>query len=684
MNTQLTTNQTVPHLRWGILGAGHIAREFADGVIESQTGTLSAIGSRTQKSADAFAAEYSQKNQNLRAHGCYQALLDDAEIDVVYIATPHPMHAEWTIKAAEAGKHILVEKPIGMNAPEVAAMIDAALENDVFLMEAFMYRCHPQTARIVELIRSGVIGEVRLIRASFCYDGGSNLSTRAFAQELGGGGILDVGCYPVSMARLLAGAASGQAFAEPLDVKGQAHLGATGVDIWATALLKFPGDILAEVSTAVGLSADGGVQIYGSNGSISVADPWTPSRWHREPLEIKVRVQGEGERSVFVPTEKDLYAYEADMVGEHIAARQTPAMSWDDTLGNIRVLDRWRGQIGLTYEMEKPKNALSTVTGRLLEVKPNTMKYGRVEGIEKSVSRLIIGADTTHTMPDTAILFDAFFELGGNTFDTSHTYGHEGSCERNLGAWIRNRGIREQVVVLEKGGNYPNDNGAGMKRELAASLEVTGLDYFDIYMIHRDNEQVPIEEWMDALIEGHSKGYMRAYGISNFTLPRLKAAVEYLAKKGAPKLSALSNNFSLARMLDPVWHGCVSSSQPEYREWLEAAQTPLFSWSSQARGFFTPRASRENLSSEEFNRCWYSDENFQRKERAEILAKEKGVLPINIALAYVLCQPFPTFTLVGPKRRSEITSTMAALDLELSPPELAWLDLRAETPMDVG
>jgi aryl-alcohol dehydrogenase-like predicted oxidoreductase len=120
-------------------------------------------------------------------------------------------------------------------------------------------------------------------------------------------------------------------------------------------------------------------------------------------------------------------------------------------------------------------------------------------------------------------LFDAFFELGGNAFDTSHTYGHEGSCERNLGAWIRNRGIREQVVVLEKGGNYPNDNGAGLLREMEASLENTGLDYFDIYMIHRDNEKVPIDEWMDALLEGYGKGYMKAFGVSNFKLPRLKA-----------------------------------------------------------------------------------------------------------------------------------------------------------------
>jgi aryl-alcohol dehydrogenase-like predicted oxidoreductase len=560
------------------------------------------------------------------------------------------------------------------------ALIDAAAANDVFLMEAFMYRCHPQTARLVELIRDGAIGEVRLIRASFSYDGGTDMTTRAFAQQLGGGGILDVGCYPVSMSRLIAGAASGRAFVEPVDIKAQAHLGATGVDEWATALLKFPGDILAQVSTGVGLNTENGVHVFGSKGSLSVAEPWIPSRWSREPLEIKLRVHGEGERSVWVPAEKDLYAYEADMVGEHIAQRQAPAMSCDDTLGNMRVLDRWRDQIGLTYEMEKPANALRTITGRALSVKPNNMKYGRIEGVDKPVSRLIIGADTTHTMPDTAILFDAFFELGGNTFDTSHVYGHAGSCERNLGQWIRNRGIREEVVVLEKGGNHPNDSGPGLLREMQASLEITGLDYFDIYMLHRDNQSVPIAEWMDALLEGYNKGYMKAFGISNFTLPRLQAAVDYLAGKGAPKLCALSNNFSLARMLDPVWPGCESSSEPPFREWLELTRMPLFSWSSQARGFFTPRASRENVSSEEFNRCWYSEENFARKERAEILAGEKGVLPINIALAYVLCQAFPVFSLVGPKRRSEITSTMTALDIELSPQELAWLDLRAETP----
>ena len=329
--------------------------------------------------------------------------------------------------------------------------------------------------------------------------------------------------------------------------------------------------------------------------------------------------------------------------------------------------------------MKEQQTEPVTAADRPLEVMPNNMKYGTIEGVEKPVSRIICGTHTFYTLPEAAVVYDPFFEMGGNCFDTSHVYG--GSvCERILAQWIQERGIREQIVVLEKGGNAPNDNGAGLLREMQASLENTGLDYFDIYMIHRDNESVPIDEWMDALLEGYGKGYMKAFGISNFKLPRLQAAIEYLKSKGGPKLCALSNNFSLARMLAPVWDGCVSCSNDEYREWFEQSLMPVFSWSSQARGFFTDMASREDLSDEEMTRSWYSDENFTRKERAEILAQEKGVVPINIALAYVLCQPFPTYALVGPQRRSEIVSTLAALDLELSPRELAWLDLRTEKP----
>ena len=161
-------------LAWGILGPGYIAREFADGVRASATGELVAVGSRKIESANQFGDEFGIRNR----HGSYEALLADLAVQAVYIATPHPMHAEWAIRAAEAGKHLLVEKPIGMNQYEASAIIDAAQVNNVFLMEAFMYRCHPQTAKLWELIASGTIGQVRLIQAAFGYNGGDDISTR--------------------------------------------------------------------------------------------------------------------------------------------------------------------------------------------------------------------------------------------------------------------------------------------------------------------------------------------------------------------------------------------------------------------------------------------------------------------------------------------------------------------------
>ncbi|HUU96247.1 MAG TPA: aldo/keto reductase, partial [Phycisphaerae bacterium] len=395
----------------------------------------------------------------------------------------------------------------------------------------------------------------------------------------------------------------------------------------------------------------------------------------------------------------DLYTYEADMVAANIEHRQAPAMRWDDTLGNMRVLDRWRQEIGLVYDLEKPQNVIHTITHRPLvfgrqasgnrlqdrqdrtlkpearSLKPAAMKYGTVPGLDKPVSRLFMGADSNSTMPDTAILFDAWFEHGGNAFDTSHGYGNPlGACERNLGQWIRNRGIRDQVVVMEKGANYPNDNPKGLTKELLEGLELLQMDQVDIYAIHRDNPDIPIGEWVDVLNENLGAGRMKVFALSNFTLPRLDAFRDYAVRRGLRGFVAVSNQFSLAQVQAPIWD-CylVSSSDAQSRAWFEKTQTPLFSWSSQARGFFTERASRENTSNPELVRCWYNEDNFGRKERAEELARKRGVLPINIALAYVLNQPFPTFPLIGPKRIAEIRSSLAALEIELSTEELRWL-----------
>ena len=239
------TDQTA--IRWGILGPGTIAKAFAAALPHSETGRLVAIATR-----DPGRAGLAEAFPGARVLAGYDALVNDPEVEAIYVATPHPAHAEWTIRAAEAGKHVLCEKPIAVSSHEAEAMMVAARKAGTFLGEAFMYRLHPQTTKLVGMIRSGVIGDVRMIKASFGFAmGNPDPKHRLLASEAAGGGILDICCYPVSMARLIAGAAAGGPFLDPVKVYGVAHLGTTGVDEWASAVLYFPNDIIAEVSGSV-------------------------------------------------------------------------------------------------------------------------------------------------------------------------------------------------------------------------------------------------------------------------------------------------------------------------------------------------------------------------------------------------------------------------------------------------
>lgn len=337
-------------LSWGILSTGRIAGVFAKNLPHSKTGKLAAVGSRTQMSADRFGAEFHVPH----CHGSYDDLLADPTVQAVYIATPHPMHAEWCIKAAQAGKHILCEKPLTLTHAEALPVIDAARHHNVFLLEAFMYRCHPQTLRLVELLRERAIGEIRLIQASFGFHREFDPNQRLFSNKLGGGGILDVGCYPVSMSRLIAGAALGQPFAEPVEVNGCGHLATTGVDLWAVASMKFPGEILAALTTSTQVQQDNSLRIFGSEGSIFVPQPWGPAREAGKSTFLLER-KGESPREIVVDSPLPIYAIEADHVAAHIEDRQSPAMNWDDTLGNMQALDRWRAAIGVVYQSEKSR-----------------------------------------------------------------------------------------------------------------------------------------------------------------------------------------------------------------------------------------------------------------------------------------------------------------------------------------
>jgi predicted dehydrogenase/aryl-alcohol dehydrogenase-like predicted oxidoreductase len=661
-------------LNWGLLGAGAIARAFAKGLSQSDTGIAYAVASRAKDKSDAFAKEHGVT----KSYGSYEEMLADPAVHAVYVSTPHPLHAEWAIKVLNAGKHVLVEKPFALNQWQTLAIMEAAKINKKLVMEAFMYRCHPQTARLVELIKEKVIGDVRFIRASFSFQTNFDATSRLFANDLAGGGIMDVGCYAASIARLVAGAAVGQKFADPIEVKGSAKLGPTGVDHWAGATLKFESGIIAELFTGVEANADNTLYVYGSQGNLKVPNAFVANRSNVDIGKIIIQRNGEPWREEIVEAGCTSFAYEADTfaAGVELGEPPAPAQTIEDTLGNMRTLDRWRESAGLTYSQETPAGfPKTTVLGSPLAVDANaTMTYGKIANLDRKVSRLIMGVDNQRSFSQCAAMFDDFFAKGGNTFDTAYIYGG-GSMETMLGEWIALRGVRDQVNVIVKGCHTPWAVPAALTIQLKESLERQKIGIADIYMMHRDNLEVPVSEFVDVLNEHVKAGRIKAFGGSNWTLARVQAANDYAKSKGLQGFSVVSNNFSLARMVNPIWGGCVSASDPESRAWFAKTQTALLSWSSQARGFFLPgRAAPEKKEDAELVHCWYSPDNFARLARANELAAKKKVAPINIALAYVLTQPFPTFALIGPRTMEETRTSLPGLTVSLSPDEVKWLN----------
>ncbi len=667
-------NAAVTKLRWGIIGPGTIAKAFAGGLSHSRTGDLVAIGTRHPGKAG-----LAEAFPGARILDGYDSLLKDPDVDAIYISTPHPSHAEWAMKTAGAGKHVLCEKPMGLSAFEADAMIHAARKAGTFLGEAFMYRCHPQTAKLVELIRSGVIGEVRMIKSSFGFAMPRFMPEhRLFANDLAGGGILDVGGYPVSMARLIAGAAVGKPFSEPDKVAGMAHLGQSGVDEWASALLHFPGGIVAEVSCSISLEQDNVLRILGTAGRIEVKDFWFAGGKEGGTGRIEVIGRDGVNRTIEVSEAGWLYAFEADAAGDAIlAGRQElewPGMGWADSLGNLRVLDQWRASAQLEYEIEKPARRLNTISGRPLRSGDTTIPKREIQGLSKPMSVVALGFEDFRSFASGAILLDAFFEAGGNLFDTAYVYG-AGRTEALLGEWLENRGVREQSVIIGKGAHTPLCYPDVIGKQLIQSLDRLRTDHVDIYFMHRDNSDVPVGEFVDAMDAEVRAGRIRGpFGGSNWTMQRIDDAIAYAERAGRQKPAALSNHFSLAEMLEPIWPGCVTASSDEWKAWLTAQQVTNFAWSSQGRGFFTALAGRDKRDNDELARVWYSEKNFIRRDRAIELAGRLGRKPIHVALAYVLVQPFPSVPLIGPRTLGELDDSLRALDIALSPDELGWLE----------
>ncbi|MFY9233073.1 MAG: Gfo/Idh/MocA family oxidoreductase [Fimbriimonadaceae bacterium] len=325
-------------VNWGILATGSIAHKFARGLKHSRTGVLAATGSRSLEKAVTFATEHGGK-----PYGRYDDVLTDPSIDAVYIALPHHLHAEWTIKCAEAGKHILCEKPFTLNAKDAERALKEVDKAGVFFMEAFMYRCHPQTRELAKMVREGVIGKPLVVKAEFGFAAGRDWVNFRTVGELGGGGLMDVGTYCVSMCRLIAGE-------EPIRCEYVANLSPSApapsprhssgrgesYDEYGTGCLKFPSGMTAMIGTGIHVSLRNEVLIYGTEGSIRVPSPW----FCAEPF--VVHAAGNDPMPVRIGEGLDLYGQEADAVAECIEQREHPAMTWQDTIGNARTLDSMR------------------------------------------------------------------------------------------------------------------------------------------------------------------------------------------------------------------------------------------------------------------------------------------------------------------------------------------------------
>lgn len=312
------------------------------------------------------------------------------------------------------------------------------------------------------------------------------------------------------------------------------------------------------------------------------------------------------------------------------------------------------------------------------------MKFLPFPALGRDVSQLVLGS-MVFSMDDLGLTFDLlneYLDLGGNLVDTAHIYGG-GNSERALGRWIAATGRRDEIFILTKGAHHNVDRrrvtAEDITCDLRDSLARLGTDYVDLYVLHRDDPLQPVGGIIEALNSHIAAGRILAIGASNWSIPRIEAANAYAADRGLKGFCLSSNHLSLAAPKEPVWLGCVDVRDAASRAWHAKTQFPLMPWSSQARGFFSGLFSPEVTDNDLMVRVYYSQANWARLDRAREIGLRRGFQPIEVALAWVLHQPFPCFPLIGPRTVEELHSCVRALDLSITPAEAAWLDT-GETP----
>jgi predicted dehydrogenase len=320
-------------INWGILGPGKIANRFASSFINISTGKLRAVASRDSEKAKVFAKQYSIPV----SYDSYEALINDPEIDVIYIATPHPFHAEQTLLCLNAKKAVLCEKPLTLNHTLASRLVTAARQNDTFLMEAMWTRFFPTTIKTLELINKGSIGDVKYLRADFGFKAPYNEASRLFDLSLGGGAMLDVGIYPLFLALLILG--------KPTEIKSFAHLSATGADEITNALLYYKHGAIANILSAIVTDTPKNAEIIGTEGTITIHTPW-----HKASVVTLQKNSGDEERFA-LPYSGTGFEFQIEEVNHCLQnnKKESDLMPLNFSLMMTEVSDAIRAQCGIKY-----------------------------------------------------------------------------------------------------------------------------------------------------------------------------------------------------------------------------------------------------------------------------------------------------------------------------------------------
>ena len=318
------------------------------------------------------------------------------------------------------------------------------------------------------------------------------------------------------------------------------------------------------------------------------------------------------------------------------------------------------------------------------------MQFEKIKGLDKKISKLIMGNDNQVDYEQASVLWDHWIEVGGNAFDNAHIYGG-GIMESLLGYWHKSRNNLKDLIIIAKGAHSPNCNPKSITLQLSESLDRLQTQTADIYIMHRDNTEIPVDEFIDVLNEEKQKGRIKIFGASNWTLKRFKEANKWAENNNKEGFTILNNNLALSKMINPLWDGCISSNDDNTLEYLQNTKTAHLSWSSQGRGYFlsdeiTKSIEEEITKAETWRKpgehssgpisCFDSPENKERKRRAYSLAKKLDTTAQNIAGAWPLNLKFPSFALIGPRKINEINSSLKNLSIELTDSDVNWLNLK--------